>query len=317
MANNLFRFFLRKRMHRIRRFIAHPHQVQREWFDRLILTARDTEWGKRFDFQHLKSPKQFAKRIPVQDYESLKPFIQRMMHGERDVLWNGRVQFFSKSSGTTSDKSKFIPVSSQNLRQCHLRGSWDTMSFFYQQRPDARQFERKSLIMGGSLSKFEPFPKTTIGDVSAILYSNMPWVGRPFFTPDFKTVLHPDFEEKMERMAQIVSRQEVVTVAGVPTWTVVLFRRILEITGKENILEVWPTLQGYIHGGVSFTPYRQQFRQFLPSDQVSYQEIYNASEGYFAVQNDFTSDDMLLLLDNGVYYEFLPHEEWSKERPLA
>jgi hypothetical protein len=316
-TNKLFRFYLRQRMRRIRRFMTQPHQAQRAILERLLLTASDTEWGKMFNYKNIRSPRQFAKRVPVQDYESLKPFIDRMMHGEKDVLWNGRVQFFSKSSGTTSAKSKFIPVSSQNLRQCHIRGTWDTMSFFYDQRPDACQFERRSLLMGGSLSRFEPFPKTVFGDVSAVMISQMPWVARPFFTPDFETALLPDFEEKIERMARIVSNQDVVMIGGVPTWTVVLFRRMLEITGKQHILEVWPNLQGYIHGGVSFTLYRQQFQEFLPSDRISYQEIYNASEGYFAVQNDFGEDGMLLLLDNGTYYEFIPSEEWQKEKPVA
>ncbi|TAK35043.1 MAG: GH3 auxin-responsive promoter family protein [Saprospiraceae bacterium] len=317
LANILFRRYLRQRMSRIRRFMAKPHEVQRALLKNLLLTAGDTQWGRRYNYWSIKLPKQFAKRVPVQDYDSLKPFIERMMHGEKDVLWNGRVEYFSKSSGTTNDKSKFIPVSSQNLRQCHIRGSWDTMSCFYGQRPDARQFERRSLLMGGSLGSFEPFPKTIVGDVSAVMISQMPWVARPFFTPDFQTALLPDFEEKIERMVRICSQHDVVMVGGVPTWTVVLFRKILEYTGKSNLLEVWPNLQGYIHGGVSFTPYREQFRQFLPSDSVSYQEIYNASEGYFALQNDFGSDDLLLLLDNGVYYEFLPMEEWNTERPRA
>ncbi len=317
LANSLFRRYLQFRMRHIRRYMAHPHEVQREWFERLLLTARDTEWGTKFDFKSIKSHRQFAKRMPVQDYDSLKPYIQRMMHGEKDVLWNGRIRYFSKSSGTTSDKSKFIPVSSQNLRYCHKGGSWDTTAIFYDQLSDAELFKRRSLLMGGSLTRFEPFPKTIVGDVSAVMISQMPFFVRPFFTPDFETALMTDFETKIERMARICSQEDVVMLGGVPTWTVVLFRRILELTGKSNMLEVWPNLQGYIHGGVSFTPYREQFQKFLPSDSVSYQEIYNASEGYFAIQNDFSSNDMLLLLDNGVYYEFLPMEEWGKEYPKA
>ncbi|NRA50656.1 MAG: GH3 auxin-responsive promoter family protein, partial [Phaeodactylibacter sp.] len=180
------------------------------------------------------------------------------------------------------------------------------------------QFECKSMIMGGSLFPFEPFPKTTYGDVSAIMIQNMPAVGRPFFTPDFKTALLHDWEVKLEKLAQIGANEpEMVMIGGVPTWTVVLFRRILELTGKHNMLEVWPKFQGYIHGGVSFTPYRKQFEAFFPSDEISYQEIYNASEGYFAAQDDFSRDDMLLLLNNGVYYEFLPMSEWHKPNPIA
>ncbi|MCB0521259.1 MAG: GH3 auxin-responsive promoter family protein [Lewinellaceae bacterium] len=317
LANRLFKQYLDFRMRHIRRYIEHPHEVQKEWLERLLLTARDTEWGKNFDFKSIKSYRQYASRIPIQDYEAFKPFIKRMMEGEKDVLWNGRVRYFSKSSGTTGDKSKFIPVSSQNLRYCHKGGSWDTTALFYNERQDARLFEKKSLLMGGSLNQFSPFPKTIYGDVSAVMISQMPFFIRPFFTPDFETALMPDFEKKIERMAGLCSQEDVVMLGGVPTWTVVLFRHILELTGKKNILEVWPNLQGYIHGGVSFTPYREQFKLFFPGQQVSYQEVYNASEGYFAIQNDFSTPDMLLLLDNGVYYEFIPMEEWNKEQPRA
>lgn len=316
--NEIFRWYYRLRYRRIERFMQNPHKAQREVFRQLIEAARHTEWGRKYDYRSIKTPEQFSERIPVQDYESLKPYIQRMMHGEKDVLWSGQIKWFSKSSGTTSDKSKFIPVSSRNLKTCHIRGTWDTMTLYYHNRPDARQFELKSMVMGGSLSKFQPYPTTMIGDVSAIMIEHMPSVARPFYIPDFETALMAEWEEKLEKMAQIASREpNVVMIGGVPTWTVVLFRRILEITGKQHMLEVWPNFQVYIHGGVSFMPYKKQFEAFFPSDKVDYQEIYNASEGYFAIQNDFSSPDMLLLLDNGVYYEFLPMSEWQKEDPKA
>ncbi len=317
ITNSLFRSYLRFRMRHIRRYMEDPHGVQRYWFERLLLTARDTEWGKNYGFRSIKSHRQFANRIPVQSYDSLKPFIERMMMGEKDVLWNGRVRYFSKSSGTTNDKSKFIPVSSQNLKFCHIGGTWDTTALFYDQRPEAEIFQRRSMLMGGHLKQFEKYPKTYIGDVSAVMLDRMPLVGKPFFTPDFETALMQDFEEKIDRMAHLCSKEDVVMIGGVPTWTVVLFRKMLELTGKSNMLEVWPNFQAYIHGGVSFIPYQEQFKQFFPSENVSYQEIYNASEGYFGIQNNFQSDDMLLLLDNGIYYEFLPMEEWHKDAPKA
>ena len=321
-ANSLFRHYLRFRMRHIRRYMVDPHGVQKYWFERLLLTARDTEWGEQYSFRSIKSHRQFANRIPIQTYDSLKPYIERMMLGEKNVLWNGRVRFFSKSSGTTNDKSKFIPVSSQNLKFCHIGGTWDSTTLFYDQRPDAELFQRRSMLMGGSLQQYGRFQKTLMGDVSAVMLDRMPLVAKPFFTPDFKTALHPNFEEKIERMAQQCSQEDVVMIGGVPTWTVVLFRRMLEITGKQNMLEVWPNFQVYIHGGVSFTPYREQFQSYFPGvnaagKKVSYQEIYNASEGFFAIQNDFDTDDMLLLLNNGIYYEFLPIEEWHKEHPKA
>ncbi len=307
-------FLHRREMQNLRNPVQTQNQVLRE----LIQGARDTDWGKRHGYRSIRTPEEFAAQVPIQDYDSLKPFIQRMMHGERDVLWNGQVQWFSKSSGTTNDKSKFIPVSRTNLNKCHIKGSWHTMMWFYRNRPDARQFELKTLLMGGSLDRFEPHPKTLIGDVSAIMIHNMPTIGKMFFTPDLKTAILPDWEEKLEKMAQICARDErMVSIGGVPTWTILFLRRILEITGKDNMLEVWPNFQAYIHGGVSFDPYRKQFEKFFPSDKISYQEIYNASEGYFAVQNDFNDPGLLLLLNNGIYYEFIPIEEWGKTNQKA
>lgn len=318
LVNQIFKTYFRARMTRIRRIMDRPEEVQQYWFDHLIKQGRETKWGQRYGYDSIHSFADYAERVPVQDYEGFKHHINRMMHGEENVLWPGRVKWFSKSSGTTADKSKFIPVPDDNLRLCHHQGTWDAMTCFYDQRPDARQFECRSLLVGGSLSPFEEFPATMRGDISAVMIHNMPRIALPFVTPDLETTLLSNFEEKLERMALVTSQERnLVMIGGVPTWTVVLFRRILEITGKSNLLEVWPDLQGYVHGGVSFVPYRQQFREFLPSPQVSYQEIYNASEGFFAIQNDFSSSDMLLLLDNGVYYEFLPLEEWDREYPKA
>lgn len=317
-VNAAFRFYYAQRYRIMQRFMQRPHEVQRSVLRDLLQAARHTEYGKQYDFAELQSYSDFRSSVPLSDYEDLKPYIKRMMYGEKDVLWHGQTRWFSKSSGTTSEKSKFIPVSAQNLKRCHIRGTWDTMCLFYHNRPDARQFELKSMVMGGSLESFAPYPKTMYGDVSAIMISRMPWVGRPFYTPDFQTALLSDWEMKLERMArQTAWDQRIVMIGGVPTWTVMLFRRILEITGRKNMLEVWPNFQVYIHGGVSFTPYREQFRSFFPSDQVSYQEIYNASEGYFAVQDDFSQEGMLLLLNNGMYFEFIPMSEWGKEDPYT
>lgn len=298
--------------------MEYPHKVQRRLLKQLIEATKHTEWGRTFNYRSIRTPEDFAHHVPIQDYESLKPYIQRMMHGEKDVLWTGQVNWYSKSSGTTSDKSKFIPVSRQNLKHCHIRGSWDTMTLTYHNMPEARNFELKSMVMGGSLQTFEPFPKTMFGDVSAIMIQNMPYVGRQFYIPDIEVALLDNWEKKLELLAQAgIKEPNVVMIGGVPTWTVVLFRRMLELTGKQNMLEIWPKFQLYIHGGVSFTPYRKQFEAFFPSDQVKYQEIYNASEGFFAIQDGFSRDDMMLLLNNGIYFEFLPIEQWHKENPIA
>ena len=223
------------------------------------------------------------------------------------------MNWYAKSSGTTSSKSKFIPVPKENLRRNHIKGSWDAVTLMYHERKDSKIFERKNLVMGGSLTNYENNPMTTYGDISAIMLYNMPIVGRPFYTPDFQTALLPNWDEKIAKMVKICGQEDVNMFGGVPTWTIVLFRKILESTGKDNMLEVWPDVKAYIHGGVGFEPYREQFKQFIPSDDFCYMEVYNASEGYFAIQNDFMSDDMLLLLDNGVFYEFLPMTEYGKK----
>lgn len=316
--NQIFKSYYTYRFRRMQQFMENPEETQRRWFERLLRAAQGTEWGRKYGYADLRSPEAFAREVPLQDYESLKPWIEKMMMGQKDVLWPGAVKWFSKSSGTTSDKSKYIPVSDENLEKCHLRGSWDTMTFLYHDLPEARVFELKSLIMGGSLQSYSPHPDTQRGDISAIMIQNMPSVARPFFTPDFETALMEDFEEKIKRMTEIVSAEkDLVSIGGVPTWTVVLFRHVLEHTGKSNLLEVWPQLQAYVHGGVAFTPYRDQFREFIPSEDFIYKEVYNASEGYFASQLGRETDDMVLLLENGIYYEFIPPDQWDQENPKA
>ncbi len=317
-VNKAMRWYLAQRYKGIEHFMKHPHEVQARLLRSFIHTATHTNWGKKYQFLKIRNYSDFQNQVPITNYESLKPYIEQMMYGQKDVLWNGQIKWFAKSSGTTSGRSKFIPVSSKNLRQCHIKGTWDTMSIIYHNLPDARQFECKTLLMGGSWDTFEPYPKTRFGDVSSIMIHHMPSVGRPFFTPDFETALMENFEAKIEKMARIVSQEkDMVMIGGVPTWTVVLFRKILEITGKKHILEVWPNLQVYTHGGVSFTPYKEQFKEFLPSEEIKYFEIYNASEGFFGIQHGMEDDDMLLLLENGIFYEFLPAEEWYKDNPKA
>lgn len=315
--NKAFRIYLHQRYRQINRFMQFPHDAQREVWKELIMLNRHTEWGRRFGYSDMRSPESFAQRVPVQDYESLKPYIQRMMHGEQDVLWPGRVRWFSKSSGTTSDKSKFIPVPRINLRKCHIMGSRDAMALFYHRRPDAEIFAKSTMIMGGSIQGFDACPGTFYGDVSAIMISHIPFFARPRLFPDVQTALMAEWEQKLERMAEAGSKnRNVVMIAGVPTWTIVLFRRMLELTGAKTMLEIWPDFQLYAHGGVSFSPYKSQFQTFFPSEKVEYQEVYNASEGYFSVQDTPNGEDgMLLLLQNGVYYEFLPPAEWNKPEP--
>ncbi|MCC6463074.1 MAG: GH3 auxin-responsive promoter family protein [Saprospiraceae bacterium] len=316
LVNATVKQYLRLRMQRIERYMYQPEATQERWFFKLLDSARHTEFGRRYQFESIRSIDDYTRRVPVHDYESLKGDIARMMRGERDVLWAGEVNWYSKSSGTTSDKSKYIPVPRTNLVHGHIAGSWDSVALLYHHKPDLEIFRRRNLIMPGSFERLADYPKTRVGDVSSILTYHMPAIGRMFYTPDFDTALMPSFEEKIKRIAELVSRtDDVVMFGGVPTWILVLFRLILEKTGKQNMLEVWPHLQAYMHGGVGFEPYRQTFRELIPSDSFVYQEIYNASEGYFGAQCDMDRDDMLLLADNGVFYEFIPFEEWDKEHP--
>jgi hypothetical protein len=279
--------------------------------------GRNTEFGKEFGFKYIKDQPELAKALTIQSYETLRPQIHRMMMGEENVLWPGRVKWFAKSSGTTSDRSKYIPVSRENLWRCHAKGSWDALSLLYDMVSDASVFQRKNLIMGGSLAPYDGNPETMCGDVSAVMLNHLPLVGRPFLTPDLDTALMDNWEIKIERIARQCSQEDVGMFGGVPTWTIILFQRILEITGKEHMLEVWPDAGVYMHGGVGFRPYKQIFAEFLPSPDFVYQEVYNASEGFFAAQDVTGSEDMLLLVDNGMYYEFIPEEEWGSETAIA
>jgi hypothetical protein len=309
--------YLRFRYRRIDHYRRHPEEVQSQWWRNLVQAGRWTAYGREHHLGEVRHYEDFSARLPVVDYEHLRGYIQRSMHGERDVLWPGRTQWFSKSSGTTGDKSKFIPVTRENLYKTHIQGSWDTVTLYYHQVPNARLFECKSLLMGGSLGNFPEHEATRYGDISAIMIEHMPSIGRPFFTPDFRTALMAEWGSKIERMARITAKEkDMVMIGGVPTWTVVLIRRILELTGEKDMSAIWPDLEVYIHGGVGFAPYRSIFSEFFPQG-IRYQEIYNATEGYFGIQPNLSSPDLLLLLDNGIYYEFLPMEEWDKPEPRA
>jgi GH3 auxin-responsive promoter len=316
LINEAVKRYLALRMKRIEYYMLHPEVTQERWLRKILDNARTTEFGRRYDFASIQSVETFRDRVPAHEYDDIKNDIHRMMHGERNVLWPGEINWYSKSSGTTSDKSKFIPVPYSNLFQCHVAGAWDSVALLYANKPDMAGFQYKHLFVPGSFQPLSNYPKTRVGDISAILVQHMPTIAKLFYTPDFHTVLEPNFEEKIQKIADITSKQnDIALFGGVPTWIIVLFRMILEKTGKKNMLEVWPHLQAYVHGGVGFEPYRETFRTLIPSDNFVYQEIYNASEGYFGAQCDLATNDMLLLADNGVFYEFVPFEEWQKKHP--
>ena len=312
LVNSAVNLFFKSRYHRIERMLDYPIETQRKLFKTLINAAKDTEWGQKHDYASINDEATFRQKVPVGDYESHKEDIERMMRGEANVLWRGTIKWFSKSSGTTNDKSKFLPVSDEILETCHFQGSRDTLSMYVTNQPNPKYFKGYSLLICGALSSFEQHPETTFGDVSAIMVANLPSFYRLFYKPTYDIALLAKWEDKLEATAQQVMNENITMIGGVPTWNLVLFRRILELTGKKNMLEVWPNFEVYIHGGVNFEPYRAQFKELLPADRIQYREVYNASEGYFASQLYPDDDDMLLFLDNGIYYEFVPMNDWSE-----
>ena len=302
-------------MHQIELFMKYPDEVQEEWFFSLINDATNTEWGKKYDYQSIENIQQFKERIPVQNYDTLKPYIEKMLAGEQNVLWPSEIKWFAKSSGTTNDRSKFIPVSEESLEECHFKGGKDMLSIYCNNRPDAKMFTGKSLVLGGSHQINQLSPDSFYGDLSAVIIKNLPFWAEMLRTPDMSIALMDNYEEKIEKMARATIEVNVTNIAGVPTWTIVLAKRILEITGKQNLMEVWPHLELYVHGAVNFEPYREQFRKLIPNDDMYYLETYNASEGFFGIQDQSDSSDLLLMLDYGIYYEFIPMEEVDKEYP--
>ncbi len=303
------------RLKSIARFQKDPEIVQAEQFSELIKAAQNTEWGKKYGYRTMKSYSDFSSQVPVQDYEDIKPYILRMMRGEKNILWPEKVQWFAKSSGTTNDKSKFIPVSLSSLEKCHYRGGKDVVSTYLNNTPDSRMFSGKALVLGGSHKpiSFNNFAKT--GDLSAILIENINPIANIFRTPSRKIILMDEWEKKLEAICKRTVHKNVTNISGVPSWFLVLIKRLLEYTGKSHLNEIWPNLEVFFHGGVSFNPYEQQYKTLIPSPQMRYMETYNASEGFFALQNDFNDPSMLLLLDYGIFYEFIPIEEIHSEKP--
>lgn len=315
ILNSLFTWIMKKRIHQIELFMKYPHDVQEEWFQSLISTAEATEWGKKYDYTSILTPEEYKERVPIQDYDDVKSYIDRMIKGEQNVLWPSDIKWFAKSSGTTSDRSKFIPVSLEALEDCHYQGGKDMLSIYCHNRPDNKVFMGKSVVIGGSSQINNFSPDSYYGDLSSILIRNLPFWAEFKRTPNLEVTLNPNFEEKIEQIVNITIKENVTSLAGVPTWNIVMAKRILEISGKNNLLEVWPNLELYTHGGVSFKPYREQFKELIPSDDMYYLENYNASEGYFGLQDQSDSEDLLLMLDYGIYYEFLPMENAHEEHP--
>lgn len=316
IINSIVTWVMKKRIHDIDLFRKYPHDVQAELFQNLISTAKDTEWGRKYGYGDKLSVREFQERVPVSDYETLYPYIERVMMGEQNLLWPSKIEWFAKSSGTTNARSKYIPVSPESLEDCHYKGGKDMLSIYVNLYPETKLFSGKGLSIGGSHRPSEINAKVSCGDVSAVIMQNLPMWAEAMRTPPLKVALMDKWEEKIEKMVEITVEENVTSMSGVPTWTYVLLKRILEVTGKSNILEVWPNLELFTHGAVAFGPYRQLFRDIIPSAQMNYLEVYNASEGFFGIQDQAgTEDEMLLMLDYGVYYEFIPLDQFEEEQP--
>ncbi|HTX89266.1 MAG TPA: GH3 auxin-responsive promoter family protein [Bacteroidales bacterium] len=317
VVNSFLTWMVKQRMREIGMFLRYPHEVQLDWFRRLIHTARYTEWGKRFEYNSIDRPDTFRERVPINDYESIMPFVDRLRKGERNILWPGTVKWFAKSSGTTGDRSKYIPVTVEALNDCHYRGGRDLLAIYCHNRPDSRLFDGRGISMGGSYIVRKTGPASFVyeGDLSAIIIRHVPLWVELRRTPGLSVALMSEWESKIGRMAEVTSRHRVTSASGVPSWTLLLFKKVLEITGKSNIMEVWPEFELFMHGGVSFHPYRRQFHAILPSPEVHYLETYNASEGFFSIQDQDGKEEMLLMLDYGIFYEFLPLDQVGAADP--
>ncbi len=294
--------------------MQNPIATQREVLQDLVTHAQYTEIGRKYGLTKLFSITDFKNSIPIHEYEDIKCYVDRLMNEEQHLLWNTPVNWFAKSSGTTSSKSKFIPITKESLEDCHFQGAKDVLSLYYYSNPESDLLTGKGLVIGGSHQMSVVNESVQFGDLSAVLLQNTPYWGQWLRTPELSIALMDEWEDKIEKLALNTINENVTSISGVPTWTLVLLKRILEITGKETIGEVWQNLELYIHGGVSFVPYKEQFEKII-GKPINYLEIYNASEGFFAAQDDLSEDGMLLFLNHGIFYEFMPVEEYGKENP--
>lgn len=290
-------------------------EIQQRVMARLIQQAANTEWGKKYDYKSLQTYEDFKNRLPIQTYEEVKPYVERLRAGEQNLLWPSEIRWFAKSSGTTNDKSKFLPVSKEALQNIHYQGGKDAVALYLRINPQSRFFSGKGLILGGSHSPNLNSNHSLVGDLSAILIQNVNPLVNLIRVPSKKIALMDEWESKIEAIANSTIPANVCNLSGVPSWMLVLIKRILEKTGKQTLEEVWPNLEVFFHGGVAFTPYREQYKQVIHSPKMHYVETYNASEGYFGTQNDLSDPSMLLMIDYGIFYEFIPMEDIDKDHP--
>jgi hypothetical protein len=310
LLNSFASWVLKQRIHQIELFLKYPNEVQEELLMNLIQSSKNTVLGKEYDYATINSYATFADRVPISTYEELQPIIELTRNGEQNLFWETPIKWFAKSSGTTDAKSKFIPVSNEALEDCHYKGSKDLLCLYLNNNEDSQLFLGKSLRLGGSSQIYED-NNTFFGDLSAILIENMPIWAEFSSTPSNRISLMSDWEAKITAIINETKKENVTSFAGVPSWMLVLMNKMLEDTGKGNLFEIWPNLEVYFHGGVSFEPYREQYKKILPKRDFKYYEIYNASEGFFAIQDLNNSNDLLLMLDYGIFYEFIPMDTFG------
>ncbi|MCD8446157.1 GH3 auxin-responsive promoter family protein [Tenacibaculum finnmarkense] len=314
--NSIISWFLKKRKHQVELFLKYPIDVQNELLLKLINTAKNTEFGASHNFLSIENYADFSKNVPIQKYESIEPLIERCRKGEQNLFWPTPIRWFAKSSGTTNAKSKFIPVSNQAIEDCHLKAGKDMLCLYVSNNENSKMFKGKGLKLGGSTAIYEN-NNSSFGDLSAILTKNLPFWADFSSAPSHEVSLMAEWETKMEAIIDETIDENITSLVGVPSWMLVLLNRVLEKTGKDNILEVWPNLEVYFHGGVNFSPYREQYQKLIPKKEFKYYETYNASEGFFAIQDVNNSDELLLMLDYGIFYEFIPMTQYDGENSTA
>jgi hypothetical protein len=308
---------MKKRIHQIELFIKYPHDVQEELLMELVRKASRTSYGRRHSFETIQNRTDFMKKVPVVNYEGLYPEIERLLKGEKNVLWPSEVRWFAKSSGTTNARSKFIPVTEEALEDSHFKAGKDMLSIYFNNYPDSRMFGGKGLVIGGSqeVNQLDNQQRSQAGDLSAILINNLPWWAQMVRTPSMETALMSEWEAKIEKMAEETARENVTSISGVPTWTIVLIEKLVQDNRVDTILDLWPNLEVFFHGAVAFGPYEKVFERLIPKKDMHYMETYNASEGFFGLQDQTDSKDLLLMLDYGIYYEFVPLSELDSDNP--
>lgn len=313
LFNSVVNWIISRRMNQIQRFIQMPYETQKGVLFSQLFLAEDTEYGKKYGFKSIKTVEDFQRQVPIVHYEDFEPYIERTRRGEADVFWPGQIKRFAKSSGTTNAKSKFIPITEESLEECHFKAGKDMVALYVNNHPNAELFQHKNLRLGGSAEMYQDF-NTEFGDLSAILIDNLPFWVEIVNTPSRKVSLMSEWESKMKAIIAEVKNEDVSSMTGVPSWMMVLLLKLLKETHHKNLIELWPNLEVFFHGGIGFSPYREQYEK-LVGKKINYYEIYNASEGFFGIQDRSDADDMLLMLDYGIFYEFIPMEHIGENHP--